>query len=77
MNWGQFISERLRNCGSWWRGKTEAERFLLYYTCLRFHYEMPAAEALATVRKNWPQFGPSGDLMTTLREAIRRHEANH
>jgi hypothetical protein len=70
------ISERLKNCGTWWRGKDEAERFLLYYSCLREHYQMPANEALAYAKTNWPALG-NGDLMTTLRESIRGTNAHH
>ena len=65
-----MISDREQKCGTWWRGKTADERFLLYYTCLRFHYRMPASEALATAKRNWPQFGQDGDLIATIKAAI-------
>ena len=65
------LTDREARCGSWWRGKTEQERFLLYYTCLRVHYEMPAAEALRTAKENWHHFGQNGDLMSTLRDAVK------
>ena len=63
-------ADRIRRSNTWWNAANEAERFLLYYTCLRYHYEMPAQEAWATAQKNWPSFGPQGDLMKTLREAL-------
>jgi hypothetical protein len=69
---GEFISERIKRCGQWWNGADEAERFLLYYTCLRENYEMPASLALETARNNWKYFGPSGDLIGTLRREIAR-----
>lgn len=62
--------QQMKACGTWWNGETEQERFLLYYLCLRHCYGMPASEALKTAKTNWSQFGPNGDLMATLREAI-------
>jgi hypothetical protein len=64
------MTEREKKSSTWWRGETEAERFLLYYTCLRFHYEMAANEALATAKANWASFGPRGDLVATIRSAV-------
>jgi hypothetical protein len=68
------MTNRIEACNTWWNGKDEAERFLLYYTCLRHHYQMPAAEALATAKKNWSSFGEGGDLISTIRKAIRTDE---
>jgi hypothetical protein len=63
---------REERCGTWWNGETETERFILYYMCLRIHYELQATEALQTAKRNWRNFGPNGQFLNMIREAIRK-----
>lgn len=55
----------------WWRAPAGRQQFLAYYMCLRYHHEMPAAEALATARRNAEALGINGPgFMETLRRGI-------
>lgn len=65
------MTSREQRSNTWWRGETEGERFLLYYTCLRVNYEMSAQEALRAARENWSHFGEKGDLIGAVRQAIQ------
>jgi hypothetical protein len=58
--------------GPWWNAPPELQR-QAYYMTLRVHYQMPAAEALAMVRRNTEglSLGTPPGFMGLLRAAIR------
>ncbi len=64
-------STRTGGNGPWWNAPPE-QSFQAYYMTMRVHYEMPAAEALATARRAAPALGigTPGGFMGLLRNAI-------
>lgn len=67
------LSPRVGGDGPWWNAPPE-RAFQAYYMTMRVHYEMTAADALATARRAAPGLGlgtPSG-FLGLLHDAINR-----
>lgn len=69
------LSPRVGGDGPWWNAPPE-QSFQAYYMTMRVHYEMTAADALATARRNTTVLGlgTQEGFMGLLRKAINPKE---